>query len=396
MQQSKFQKMENKHITDFDNIRPLRDNEVEAAIEKITSDSYFRQTVVPYIEAATWKNLIQTMKRCKSVYDFQKTVSTPILLKLFDVTQTRINSANWDFTKDGKSHIFISNHRDIVLDAAILNILMFLNRRETVEVAVGDNLLIIPWVADMLRLNKSFIVKRNLPIKQLFDSINQLSEYISHTIIHRNQSIWIAQQEGRAKDANDRTQTSVLKMLSLYKKHDPLEALKNLNIIPLTLSYQYDPCDYLKAKESQLKRDNPEFKKTFFDDIENMKTGIMGFKGRIHLQFGRPINDKLEMIENNKSRSLILSNTASIIDKEMHLNYYFFTHNYIAYDLMTNTQTFAKKYNLVDLHNFEKYITKQMDKIEIENKDENYLYSKLIQMYGIMVKNYLEAKNDEF
>src|SRR5690554_5234116 len=380
--------MENEYISDFDNIRPLRDNEVEAAIEKITSDPYFRQTVVPYIEAATWKNLVQTMKRCKTVYDFQRTVSTPILLKLFDVTQTRINSANWNFTKDGKSHLFISNHRDIVLDAAILNILMFLNRRETVEVAVGDNLLIIPWVADMLRLNKSFIVKRNLPI-------NQLSAYISHTIIHRNQSIWIAQQEGRAKDANDRTQTSVLKMLSLNKKNDPLEALKDLNIIPLTLSYEYDPCDYLKAKESQMKRDNPEFKKTFFDDVENMKTGIMGYKGRIHLQFGRPINDKLENMEDKANRSVILSKTASIIDKEMHLNYYFYTHNYIAYDMMTDSHTFAKKYKLVDLHNFENYINKQMDKIEIENKDEDFLRLKLIQMYGNPLKNYLEAMNSE-
>jgi len=391
----KFQKMENEYISDFDNIRPLRDNEVEAAIEKITSDPYFRQTVVPYIEAATWKNLVQTMKRCKTVYDFQRTVSTPILLKLFDVTQTRINSANWNFTKDGKSHLFISNHRDIVLDAAILNILMFLNRRETVEVAVGDNLLIIPWVADMLRLNKSFIVKRNLPIKQLLESINQLSAYISHTIIHRNQSIWIAQQEGRAKDANDRTQTSVLKMLSLNKKNDPLEALKDLNIIPLTLSYEYDPCDYLKAKESQMKRDNPEFKKTFFDDVENMKTGIMGYKGRIHLQFGHPINDKLENMDDKANRSVILSKTASIIDKEMHLNYYFYTHNYIAYDMMTDSHTFAKKYKLVDLHNFENYINKQMDKIEIENKDEDFLRLKLIQMYGNPLKNYLEAMNSE-
>lgn len=387
--------MENEHNLDFDNIRPLRDNEVESAIEKITSDPYFRQTVVPYIEAATWKNLIQTMKRCKTVYDFQRTVSTPILLKLFDVTQTRINSANWNFTKDGKSHLYISNHRDIVLDAALLNILMFINRRETVEVAVGDNLLIIPWVADMLRLNKSFIVKRNLPPKQLLQSINQLSEYISNTIIHRDQSIWIAQQEGRAKDANDRTQTSVLKMLSLYKKNNPLEALKNLNIIPLTLSYEYDPCDYLKAKEAQMKRDNPEFKKTFFDDVENMKTGLMGFKGRIHLQFGRPINDKLEQIENQTNRSAVLSSIASIIDKEMHLNYFFYTHNYIAYDMMTNTHTFANKYKLVDLHNFENYVTKQMDKIEVENKDEDFLRSKLIQMYGNALKNYLEAMNKE-
>src|SRR5690606_6334584 len=133
-------------------------------------------------------------------------VTSPILLKLFDVTQTKINSSNWQYTKGDKSHLYISNHRDIILDAAILNILMLLNKRETVEIAIGDNLLIIPWVADIVRLNKSFIVKRNLPIKQLLENINHLSDYISHTIIDRNQSIWIAQREGRAKDANDRSE----------------------------------------------------------------------------------------------------------------------------------------------------------------------------------------------
>lgn len=255
--------MENIIQHSFDDIRPLRDDEVEATIEKITADNYFRQTVVPYIETATWKNLIQTMKRCKTVYDFQRTITSPILLKLFDVTQTKINSSNWNYTKGGRSQLYISNHRDIVLDAAILNILMLLNKRETVEIAIGDNLLFIPWVADIVRLNKSFIVKRNLPIKQLLENINHLSAYISQTIIERNQSIWIAQREGRAKDANDRTQISVLKMLSLYHKHNPLEALTNLNIVPISLSYEYDPCDYLKAKESQMKRDNPEHKKTF-------------------------------------------------------------------------------------------------------------------------------------
>src|SRR5690606_32179657 len=186
-----------------------------------------------------------------------------------------------------------------------------------------------------------------------------------------------------------------LKMLSLYDKGNPLEALKKLNIIPLTLSYEYDPCDYLKAKESQLKRDDPEYKKTFFDDVENMKTGIMGFKVRIHLQFGRPINDKLEKMEGETNRSTILSNAAAIIDKEMHLNYHFYTHNYIAYDLMTSTQTFTSKYNMVDRHNFDKYLTKQIDKIEIENKDEDYLRSKLIEMYGNTVKNYLAAQESE-
>ena len=379
----------------FDDIRPLRDDEVEATIAKIVSDPYFRKTVAPYLESVTWKNLIQRMKRCKTVDDFQEQITCPVLLKLFDTTQTKINSSNWHYTKGGESRFYVSNHRDIVLDAAILNILMYLNKRETVEIAIGDNLLIIPWVADIVRLNKSFMVKRNLPIKQLLEKSKHLSEYISHTIIERKQSIWIAQREGRAKDSNDRTQNSVLKMLSLYHKNNPLQALIDLNIVPLSLSYEYDPCDYLKAKEFQMKRDDPDFKKTFFDDVENMRTGIMGYKGRVHLQFGQPVKKKLELLDRDMDKASVLSAVASIIDKEIHRNYLFFTHNYIAYDLMTGSRTFAHTYSKMDRKDFEKYVKRQVDKVDMDNKDEEYLRLRIVQMYGNTVKNYLEAQEEQ-
>ena len=167
--------MENNDF-DFDDIRPLRNEEVQTTIEKIVSDPFFRKTVAPYLESVTWKNLIYRMRQCKTVNDFQEQISCPVLLKLFANTQTKISSSNWEFIKDEQSYLYISNHRDIVLDAAVLNILMFLNERETVEIAIGDNLLIIPWVSDLVRLNKSFIVKRDIPIKQLLEKSRHLSE----------------------------------------------------------------------------------------------------------------------------------------------------------------------------------------------------------------------------
>ncbi len=385
--------MENNDF-DFDDIRPLRNEEVQTTIEKIVSDPFFRKTVAPYLESVTWKNLIYRMRQCKTVNDFQEQISCPVLLKLFANTQTKISSSNWEFIKDEQSYLYISNHRDIVLDAAVLNILMFLNERETVEIAIGDNLLIIPWVSDLVRLNKSFIVKRDIPIKQLLEKSRHLSEYISDTVMRKNRSIWIAQREGRAKDSNDITQIGVIKMLAMYDKKNLLQSLINLNIVPLSLSYEYDPCDYLKAKEFQLKRDNPNFKKTFFDDVENMRTGIMGHKGHVHIQFGQPIKNKLEQIDKDMDKNSILSTVTGLIDKEIHRNYKFFTHNYIAYDLMSNSNTFSQKYSKVDKNDFEKYIRKQIDKIDIENKDEEFLRSKIIDMYGNTVKNYLAAQQE--
>ena len=180
----------------------------------------------------------------------------------------------------------------------------------------------------------------------------------------------------------------------MYDKKNLLQSLINLNIVPLSLSYEYDPCDYLKAKEFQLKRDNPNFKKTFFDDVENMRTGIMGHKGHVHIQFGQPIKNKLEQIDKDMDKNSILSTVTGLIDKEIHRNYKFFTHNYIAYDLMSNSNTFSQKYSKVDKNDFEKYIRKQIDKIDIENKDEEFLRSKIIDMYGNTVKNYLAAQQE--
>lgn len=376
----------------FDEIRPVYDSEVKLYIEKLLADTTFRKVVEPIIKPLTWEMFLGAMQSCKTVFDFQKNIIYPFVTQLITKTSKELSIRGVENVKNKGACLYISNHRDIVLDAALLNILFFDNDMDTSEIAIGDNLLIYPWIKDLVRLNKSFIVKRKVSVREMLATSKQLSEYIYDTINRRNQSIWLAQREGRAKDSNDRTQTSLLKMLTFYNRAEPFEALQSLNIVPLSLSYEYDPCDYLKAKEFQQKRDNPNHLKSNADDIENMRTGIMGYKGRVVFNIGRPINGLFANIENKPEKADVLTKTAEVIDNEIFKNYQFFPINWVAYDMMTNSPQYSDKYTAEDLEGFKKYLDQQVSKVSLPNKDDDFLRKKIIEMYANTVKNYLSVQ----
>lgn len=375
----------------FDDIRPLYDSEVKETIVQLLDDVYFRRAVEPFIKPFTWEQFTVAMTACNTKLDFQRNIIYPVMHKLIERTTTSMNGSGWENIGDRNNHLFISNHRDIVLDAAFLNMLMFDMEKPTTEIAIGDNLLIYPWIKQLVRLNKSFIVKRGVSVRQMLEVSTALSHYIHHTVHERCQPVWIAQREGRAKDSDDKTQVSLLKMLTLHDTAHPLEALKKLRITPLSISYEQDPCDYLKAKEFQLKRDNPTHKKSNADDIENMLTGIMGFKGRVHFRFAPCINPLIDQIPAGTPRNEMLEKVAAIIDREIYLNYSFFPFNYVAYDLMHDSQRFASEYTEDDKLKFEEYLRNQITKIDLPDKDETFLREKMIGMYGNTVRNSLQT-----
>ncbi len=376
----------------FDDIRPLHDSEVDETILSLLNDLYFRRAVEPFIKPFTWEQFSVAMHSCHSKDDFQRKIIYPVVHKLIEHTTTEMNGYGWQHIDTQDNHLFISNHRDIVLDAAFLNMLMFDRKKPTTEIAIGDNLLIYPWIEKLVRLNKSFIVKRGVSVRQMLEVSTHLSHYIHHTVTERKQPVWIAQREGRAKDSNDKTQVSLLKMLSLHDAPHQLDALRQLQIIPVAISYELDPCDFLKAKEYQLKRDNPAHKKSQADDIENMLTGIMGFKGHVHFRFGRCINPLIDNIPDDTPRNQLLEKVAAIIDGEIYSNYSFFPFNYVAYDRMSHTNRFAGEYTVEDVRKFDEYLRNQIHKIELHDKDETFLREKLIEMYGNTVKNNLQTK----
>lgn len=378
---------------EFDDIRPLYDSEVKEAIEFLLNDKMFRAAVEPVVAPVSWDDFSKQMRGFNTIYDFQKNVIYNIILKFIKHNVEKIELLNPNEIDLNQSHTYISNHRDIILDAGLLNILLEEHGYETTEIAIGDNLLIYPWITTLVRLNKSFIVKRDIPVRQILQASQHLSEYMHKTIADKKQSVWIAQREGRAKDSNDRTQASMLKMLTLADRKNPLESLKALNIVPLSISYEYDPCDFLKAQEFQLKRDIEDFKKSKQDDLINMLTGIQGYKGNVCFRFCSPLNDKIDALSESQNRTTLLQEVADLIDREIYKNYDIYPINYIAYDILNNSDTFSSKYSAEEKDNFIAYVNKQVEKIKIENKDVDFLGTKIIEMYANILINHLSVQD---
>lgn len=378
----------------FEDIRPLNQDEVQAAIEELLASEEFRHALRYVKPDLDWDQLSAAMRACKTKEQFKSTLA-------YDAVMTVAKKTTFSLTISGRSRLpegkpactFISNHRDIVLDASFLNVMLYDVGYGMTQVAIGDNLLIRPWIKTFVRLNNSFIVKRGVSVRQMLEVSGTLSAYINHTIKDTKESIWIAQREGRAKDSNDRTQPSVLKMLCMAGGKDLIGNLKSLNIVPVAISYEFDPCDYLKAQEFQLKRDNPEYHKTQRDDLLNMETGILNNKGRVHFTISQLINDQLDQLDPNMDKNELFAAVASIIDKEIYRHYRFYPNNYVAYDLLSGTRRFSDHYGLKDKKAFEDYLQKQLDKIVILNKDENFLRKKILEMYANPLKNFL-ALND--
>ncbi len=377
--------------TAFDDIRPYHDEELPAVYEELIADPAFQKAVSSIMPGVPFEAIAQKMRSCRTKLEFQKAFCYGLLWNIVKECASGLTIDHSALPDKEKPYTYISNHRDIILDSGFLSILLLDLDMNTVEIAIGDNLLIYPWIKKVVRINKSFIVQRALTMRQMLEASALMSNYMHYTIRDKKQSIWIAQREGRAKDSNDRTQDSVLKMLAMGGEGSVLERLAEMNIAPLSLSYEYDPCDYLKAQEFQLKRDVEGYKKSTQDDLLNMKTGLFGFKGRVHFQVAELINDDLLKQDASLPKTELFACVSALIDRKIHANYRLYPGNYVACDLLDGTTTFAGNYSAEEKQTFEDYIAGQLDKISIPNKDVEFLREKLLVMYANPVINYLAA-----
>lgn len=375
----------------FDDIRPLNNDEVKDAIEELVANADFERAFRYIKPNLDWAEFTAQIRACKTKEEFKSILA-------YDAVMTVARNTTFSLTISGRSRLpkdkaactFISNHRDIVLDASFLNVMLYDVGYGMTQVAIGDNLLIRPWIKTLVRLNNSFLVKRGVSVRQMLEVSNTLSAYIHHTIKDTKESIWIAQREGRAKDSDDRTQGSVLKMLNMGgEKGNMLENLMDLNIVPVAISYEFDPCDFLKAKEFQMKRDDPEFVKSQRDDLLSMETGILNNKGRVHFTITSPINAQLAKLDPEMEKNELVNAIASVIDTEIYKNYRFYPCNYVAFDMLNGTRRFHEHYGPKDKKAFEEYVQGQLDKIVLPNKDEAFLRTKILEMYSNPLKNYL-------
>nr|WP_321523163.1 1-acyl-sn-glycerol-3-phosphate acyltransferase [uncultured Macellibacteroides sp.] len=376
----------------FEEIRPLNNNEVKDAIEKLLASEDFERALRYIMPDLNWTEFSVLMRSFKTKEDFKNVMA-------YNAVMTVAKKTTFSLTISGRSRLpkepctFISNHRDIVLDAAFLNVMLYDVGHGMTQVAIGDNLLIRPWIETLVRLNNSFIVKRGVSVRQMLEVSQTLSKYMHHTIKETKESVWIAQREGRAKDSDDRTQGSVLKMLNMGGDKDFLTNMMELNIVPVAISYEFDPCDFLKAQEFQQKRDNPDFIKCQRDDLLAMETGLLYNKGRVHFTLGSPINQSLSKLDKEMDKNELITAVATAIDHEIYKHYRFYPCNYLAYDMLYGGTRFSANYGIKDKKSFEEYLQCQLDKIQLPNKDEKFLRTKLLQIYSNPLKNHLSIQD---
>ena len=373
----------------YDDIRPFDPEELPAAFERLLSDAQFQQ-VLGYLYPGVPLEAVKTkMMACKTNLEFQLAFCYGFLKDLMAKASKGFDM-NVEAVDVTKRYTFVSNHRDIVLDSALLDVLLYdAGFNTTCEIAIGDNLLSLPWVKDLVRLNKSFIVQRSLSPREFLMASKKMAEYMHYVVGEKNDNIWIAQREGRAKDSNDRTQPSILKMMAMGGEGSPVDRLRQLHIVPLAISYEYDPCDFMKAAEFQLRRDVPGWKKTALDDVNSMRTGIMGYKGEVHYHCAPCIDGFLDNLSPDIPKTKVFDVIAEHIDKEIFRNYRLYPSNYIALDMLEGNEAHAGRYTADDKAAFEKYLQGQIAKIDIPNKDEAFLRERMLTMYANPARNCL-------
>jgi 1-acyl-sn-glycerol-3-phosphate acyltransferase len=335
----------------FEDIRPYRDDEIPQKLMNISSHPWLVNFIKiikfggnipdfinPFLDVIIRFYIKRLFKKIKTVEQFQRNVTVKhVMNKIIEKTTSSLTISGMEYLDPKGAYLYISNHRDIVLDSALLNLLLDKNNYIVSEIAFGDNLLINDFVADIIRINRAFIVKRKLPPKELLRASLILSEYI-HMTLTNGRSIWIAQREGRAKDGNDRTNPALIKMINFYNRSRKLhfrEFSKTYKVVPVAISYELDPCDRLKAWEIYNRSKRENFKKRKNDDLMNMSLGMSGKKERVHISISKPLDGNYETVED-----LVCE-----LDGRIHENYALWPNNYVAYDLYFKSEKFKDKYS---------------------------------------------------
>lgn len=383
---------------EYKDIAPYDDEQFVEKMEKLVNDPGFENAIQYVLPGSDFRQLADTLRIITNKEEFQQKVMLSILRRLEGDTTHGVTDSGLDNIDLSQSRLFISNHRDIVLDASFLGLVMIRHGLPAQEVALGDNLLIYDWIENLVRLNKGIIVKRNLRLTKALEAAKQLSGYIHYCITQKKESVWIAQREGRAKDSNDVTQESVLKMLALSGDTDNIaRRLMELHITPVAISYEFDPNDYLKATEFLARRRDPDFKKSQKDDLRSMETGLLKHKGRVHFAICKEINPELSHMEDSSDKVEIIRHTCAVIDKEIHSNYKIYPVNYYAYDKVEDTAEYADAYTPQQAAQYETYFNSQLDKVRLEDitpEEREFMLGTMLRMYANPLRNKIIATKE--
>lgn len=367
------------HKINFDDIRPFNDSEVNHYVNLLIHDEGF-QHILQYVfsdqeKIDQIKLLLANVHTVKDLqFKFIYHLVNDLILKRSTDGLTSSGLENLD---KNASYLFISNHRDIVLDSAIMNYLIVLEGMNTTEIAIGNNLLIEKWIEYIVKLNRAFVVRRNLPARELLMASKKLSEYIRRDITQKKTSVWIAQREGRTKDGNDKTQLALLKMLNLSNIKEFGDGFKELQIVPLSISYEIEPCGFSKVAELY-KRQTEGFEKTQDDDLRSMGEGLVRPKGRVHFHFGVPLDNQIDQIGKDEPISSQIEKLADCIDQQIYTNFELWPNNYIAEDILSQTRL-NKAYYTSD--QFSQFNVMMDEAVEIISGEATAIRKMFLEMY---------------
>jgi hypothetical protein len=390
-------------VRDYSTMRPYTDDELRAAIQRMIAEPLLIKMMKWVYPGLRKAEIIQMFEEIQRVQQFQEEISAPAVNVITQMTTSGVSFTNESSIEPDQAYLFVSNHRDIILDSALLNVSLIERNIPTTEIAIGDNLLKLPLVRDIVRCNKNFIVSRDVNAKEMFYYSLRMSNYIRHTITEKNTSIWIAQREGRSKDGDDRTATGLLKMFTMSSEDGIEDGLSQLNIRPMCVSYEFDPCDLLKTNELLHIKLIGKYEKKPGEDFHSMVTGLTGHKGRVNITVGKDLEDvyqRMRSITNKNEKIKVLSEA---IDDEMHRIFHLWPNNYIAFDLLHGTRDYKDKYSNIQRIAFVNYIRGHVLKLALSRKRQGlpaenfntYAREILLQMYANPVINMrnLEREN---
>ncbi len=373
----------------FDDIRPYYDKEVKEKMRLLLKDKTFDKVLMYLFKNRPKVQMVKfQLRRVRSIKQLQGVFIYDLLHWLIDKTSDGLICTGLEKLDKKKSYLFISNHRDIILDAALLNILTFKYGMNTTQIAIGDNLLLYDWIEHTVKLNRAFIIKRSLPPRELMMASKKVSAFIRKSITEDQLSVWIAQREGRTKDGFDKTQESLLKMLNMSNKGCVSDGFNELNIVPVSISYEIEPCGLAKLKEL-IKKEHYGQKKTSKDDLKSMSMGMFNPKGRICFAFGDVIETHFEIAKTNEQRNKYLKDLAELIDDQIYRNFKLWPNNYVAYDMLMQEHRFKDKYTDKEERKFRMMVEQANVHIDYPITD---ITERFLKIYANPVINQLNTK----
>lgn len=350
-------------MNNLDYIRPYHDHEVNDGLKELRKHPMIKALLTFALPDKTLEEMDEILDNCHSIRDFQTKIIYHAVRQVIERSSEGFFSAGFDDLEPGVSYLFISNHRDIVLDTSFINTILFEKNLVMTASAIGDNLVHKPFLLGLSKLNRNFLVQRNLPPKEMLESSKMLSGYIRDLLQIDHRSVWIAQREGRTKDGNDRSQQGVLKMIGLARGEMPImEYFKSLRVVPISISYEYDPTDILKMPELIAKENDETYVKTSNEDFNSILQGALGNKKRICIVAGEVLDKEFdEIAASGEPVNKQLGMLTECIDCKIHQNYRLWPSNYVAYDLYYHTDKYSKQYDDKEKRQFERRLEKRID-----------------------------------